>query len=497
LIKLKNKNESSKKEALLMLDEDKINSKLKNINNKVLSEESIETKTKEEIKNNNKINYGKEEVKKLIQNYGTPYYPDDINDEIYPQEIQAAHSKNKNKNEKKNFKDEEVEYMPVNNLLSSQDSIKNNYIKTINEININKLQSDKRQLNNITINNNFITNNVLAKIQTSKIQNELSTFHFGFNYKSKKENESSIKSRQNNETSKIYNLAIFKNSFELSAFKNEEKIDVDLKNILEEKDENRKENKEIFDKKENKIFNNNSKSDSYSSGSDSQSSSSSRSSSKKEENKKPEKSFTCEIPVKKLMHSSSSSSATIKQNINIDKKFMIYENKRLKFNAEYFNINQITKGKFAKNKGFQDYIKKIIIQKMSDLNHSRIELPEIRHLINTNRASLPNSKKKISKKYTAFLPFNVFRNDKGKMNTNKNQRSNLMDSELNPEGKESNIGKKKLIRKSNNNITFMNYINRNIRDDSAVLNNPGKFYGGLFNDIMKKYTKANIKQFPK
>ena len=497
LIKLKNKNESSKKEALLMLDEDKINSKLKNINNKVLSEESIETKTKEEIKNNNKINYGKEEVKKLIQNYGTPYYPDDINDEIYPQEIQAAHSKNKNKNEKKNFKDEEVEYMPVNNLLSSQDSIKNNYIKTINEININKLQSDKRQLNNITINNNFITNNVLSNIQTSKIQNELSTFHFGFNYKSKKENESSIKSRQNNETSKIYNLAIFKNSFELSAFKNEEKIDVDLKNILEEKDENRKENKEIFDKKENKIFNNNSKSDSYSSGSDSQSSSSSRSSSKKEENKKPEKSFTCEIPVKKLMHSSSSSSATIKQNINIDKKFMIYENKRLKFNAEYFNINQITKGKFAKNKGFQDYIKKIIIQKMSDLNHSRIELPEIRHLINTNRASLPNSKKKISKKYTAFLPFNVFRNDKGKMNTNKNQGSNLMASELNPEGKESNIGKKKLIRKSNNNITFMNYINRNIRDDSAVLNNPGKFYGGLFNDIMKKYTKANIKQFPK
>ena len=414
-----------------------------------------------------------------------------------PEIRHLINSKNNYNNEKNNnYKDEELEYMPINNLLSSQDSIKNNYIKTINEININKLKDDKRQLNNVFINNNFITNNVIANIQTSKIKNELSTFHFGFNYKSKKENESSIKSNKNNETRKIYNLAIFKNSFELSAYKNEEKIDVDLKNILEEKDGNKKEIIEILDKKENKIFNNNKKNASYSSKSGNFSSSSSRS--KKEDNENPEKSFTCEMPVKKLMHSSSSSSETMKKNINIDKNFMIYENKRLKFTAEYFNINQITQGKFAKNKGFQEYIQKIIIQKMSDLNHSRIELPEIRHLINSNRAQLPNSKKKISKKYSAFLPFNILRNDKGKMSTNKNQRSNLLASVINPEGKESNIGKKKLIRKSNNNnITFMNYINRNIRDDSAVLNNPGKFYNGLFNDIMKKYSKINIKQFQK
>ena len=36
---------------------------------------------------------------------------------------------------------------------------------------------------------------------------------------------------------------------------------------------------------------------------------------------------------------------------------------------------------------------------------------------------------------------------------------------------------------------LLNYININIRDDSAVLNNPGKFYGGLFNDIMRQYNK--------
>ena len=146
----------------------------------------------------------------------------------------------------------------------------------------------------------------------------------------------------------------------------------------------------------------------------------------------------------------------------------------------------------------QEHIKNVIIKKLSDLSHSRIELPEITHLINSNRSPLPNNKKKISKKYSAFLPFQNWRNDKVKNSINKNQRSNFMDSELNDRGKDTNLSKKKTHRKSNNNVMLLNYINRNIRDDSAVLNNPGKFYNGLFNDIMKKYTKVNnIKQFQK
>ena len=43
----------------------------------------------------------------------------------------------------------------------------------------------------------------------------------------------------------------------------------------------------------------------------------------------------------------------------------------------------------------------------------------------------------------------------------------------------------------------MNYVNRNIRDDSVVLNNPGKFYNGLFSNIMKNYPKGSIKQISK
>ena len=67
--------------------------------------------------------------------------------------------------------------------------------------------------------------------------------------------------------------------------------------------------------------------------------------------------------------------------------------------------------------------------------------------------------------------------------------------------KESNIAnkeKKKLIRKSTNmNFIILNKINKNIRDDSAVLNNPDQFYNGLFHGLIRKYTKANYKPFQK
>ena len=57
--------------------------------------------------------------------------------------------------------------------------------------------------------------------------------------------------------------------------------------------------------------------------------------------------------------------------------------------------------------------------------------------------------------------------------------------------------KKKIIKKNNNSENLLNYVNRNIRDDSVVLNNPGKFYNGLFSNIMKNYPKGSIKQISK
>ena len=49
-------------------------------------------------------------------------------------------------------------------------------------------------------------------------------------------------------------------------------------------------------------------------------------------------------------------------------------------------------------------------------------------------------------------------------------------------------------RRKNNDEFLLDYVNRNIKDDNAVLNNPGKFYNGLFGAIMKKVNKGKMKQ---
>ena len=126
-----------------------------------------------------------------------------------------------------------------------------------------------------------------------------------------------------------------------------------------------------------------------------------------------------------------------------------------------------------------------------------MELPRIRESIKVkvSNNALPLNKKKISKKFSVFLPLVNIRNDNLKNNIPKNQRINLMTSELNEKG--ILFWKKKINKKSNFNDIFLNQITRNIRYDSIVLNDPGKFYNGLFNGLMKKYTKANFKQFQK
>ena len=131
------------------------------------------------------------------------------------------------------------------------------------------------------------------------------------------------------------------------------------------------------------------------------------------------------------------------------------------------------------------------------MNHSKVELPRIRESLKRkiSCSALPLNKKKISKKFSAYLPSVHSRENKLKSVYPKNQKNILMNSELNDKGTPNNIVKKKINGKSADD-NFLNHINRNIRDDGEVLNDPGKFYGGLFNGLMKKYTKANFK-FPK
>ena len=439
--KNKNKNNTSKKEKT---------SDKRDLNNKTISEESDETRIKEELNKNNKKIKNKNE------------------------EINSINSKNNNNIE-------ELEYSPFNYILSSQGSMKNNYIQTINEFNLNKINYDKRNPNNFTINNNFITNKVINNINPQRIKNELSIAHFNFNFKRKNEISNAIQ-KQNNDINKINNLSIFKNSFEITAIKKEKNINLKNKKIVSNKN------------KINNNFTSNDSDSSFSSSSD-----------KKNKNKSREldKSFTYEIPLKKIKHSSSSSDSSSSQNISKNKPYKIQKNKRFKFNAEYFNLNKLTKGKFSNNLKFQNYIKNIIIEKLSDINHSKVELPRIKESIKAkvSNSALPLNKKKISKKFSAYLPLSNIRNENLKNSIHKMHRNNLMISLQNEKGNhENNSTKKKIYRKSNksnNNDVFLKQVTRNIRDDSAVLNDPGKFYNGLFNGLMKRYTKANFKQFPK
>ena len=174
----------------------------------------------------------------------------------------------------------------------------------------------------------------------------------------------------------------------------------------------------------------------------------------------------------------------------------IYQNKGLKFQSKYFNINQITKGEFSKNINFQNTIRNIILEKMPIFYRPKIEFSGIVSNLQRKVSNSVSPKKKIPKKFTGF-PLSNLSNEKFKFSFGKNQRSNFMNSELNDKKRQSAAARKKINRKSNKNIILLNYINRNIKDDSDVLNNPDKFYNGLFNGLMKRYTKANAKPFQK
>ena len=209
------------------------------------------------------------------------------------------------------------------------------------------------------------------------------------------------------------------------------------------------------------------------------------------------KSFIYKLPVKNILNSSNTNNSNIKKKEIVDKDYQIYKNKELKYNADYFNLNQITNGKFAKNINFQNYIKNIILEKISDLTHSNLELPRVKNrfkFFNLNGTSL-TPKKIVSKKYSTTLPFHNYSTDK-KMNTFlKHQRNNYSLSELKEIEEGNDCSKKQKGRKTNNHSNLLNYVNKNIKDDNTVLHEPGKFYSGLFNNIMKNYSNTNLNLF--
>ncbi len=456
-------------------------------------------KQKPSVKNKIALSEKSKTIKIKNKKSGNEFYQRNISDEIFNKKKKKAIKEIKSDYNKNN---EEVEYIPVNHFLSSQDSIKNNFI-TIND-NKNQIFNQSNEIKNqFTVNNNFITNNVINNINGWKSNTELSTFHFGFKFKSN--NNKSMKTfgkknNKNNKLSKLYNLAIFKNSFELSTLKNEDKYNIDLKrsrNNIFKINKGKNYAKNIL----NKSFNS-SKSFSENDTSNNNCSNSSCSCKNKEIKKirNSSKKESSNKEIKNLSFSYSSSQSTIKQNISIKEDIIICRNQGFNLNAEYFNFNQLTNGIFSKIKKLQNYIKNILLKKISRLEYSKIELPKIKNIINSEKTNKikPLNITTISKNFSRHIPYdNNTRIEKFKSSLVKNQKSNLFSSELNVKTKKSGIFKKKIIKKNNNNENLLNYVNRNIRDDSVVLNNPGKFYNGLFSNIMKNYPKGSIKQISK
>jgi hypothetical protein len=135
-----------------------------------------------------------EEKNNLIRFFGTPYRPEDINDEIYQGE-QMFDSTSQRDNSEQEFPQINKQFMSY--------SIENNKLSKLQK-NLNgpfKL-NNKNKANNFTINNNFYTHNIINNYNNkNKLDSKLSIHKFNFNINCK------INKKK---------LQIFKNSFQIS-----------------------------------------------------------------------------------------------------------------------------------------------------------------------------------------------------------------------------------------------------------------------------------------
>ena len=518
-------NSNSNKNSITVNKDGKSLTKLKNlkISNQNGTEKSSSVK---------KIVYGEEETNNLIKFFGTPYYPEDINDEVYPGENFDILSQR----DKINYAYEQ-EYSPANNLLLSYDNSKNNISKnnkllpssSINNIEINN------KLNNLTINNNYITNNVFSNINSSKYNQNLSIFKFDLYFKSHK------LLGQINESSKMLNFTIDKESFEISPnksmniFNNENASNE--KNILVKNKNNcvsREENLQIRKQKKKRISHNdfdiqkvntnvnrvrhnsciNNQKENFKKESESYSSSESLSfdsySINSSVNKK-DNLFIFSPKARKERNSLKSFNSTEKKKNN-NKIFKITQNIIIKINSNYENLNKITNGLFSKSKNLQNCIKNILINKIK--KHKKEETPSPKKIRNASSLKLFKLKTMARKMPDKFTKNNLYKITIAENKLKKTEVKSLfkkpMISDIHdqnsivPVKKNNNgfkdsskysscthsISKKSRIKKKNDEF-LLDYVNKNIRDDNAVLNNPGKFYNGLFSNIMKKVTIKN------
>ena len=553
----------------------KSNSNKINIKNNILNKSNNPKEINENIIDNNSNNisgkkvakYGEEETNNLMKFFGTPYYPEDINDEVYPGEIFEIASQREITN---NY---EQEYSPANNfLLSYDETSKNNFSikknKILSQASLNNIDINNKT-NNFTINNNYITNNVINNVNPNKsnLNLNLSISKFNLNFKSDKHFQLYFQN-------KVSDFTIFKQSFEISSREKHENFDIKeinsvslynnvkktnntLKKKMTIKKVNLKPKKTVANK--NKDYNNivinssnvkkrrrlNScndiqavdkklESDSFSSSEsfnfDSFSSSLSNNINNNNiisninNNNNDGNIFICKPQIKNKRNSICSVKTMRRGNKFINKKFKISQNIIIKIKSNYENLNMITNGKFSKSKKLQDCIKNILTKKLLKHKKKKEECisPKPQRIRNTNSLKLIKNKtmaKNIPAKFTKNNLYKVtlaeeklkktevkslFKKpmiselqDKNSIIQVKKNNNNINNSRLKDSSQYSSfcnsIPKRGKTRKKNDEF-LLDYVNKNIRDDNAVLNNPGQFYNGLFNNIMKKVTIKKIKK---
>ena len=239
---------------------------------------------------------------------------------------------------------------------------------------------------------------------------------------------------------------------------------------------------------------------------------------KKKNSNNNEHIFICKPQIKRQRNSICFFKREKRGNKNNNKKFQICQNIIIKISSYYENLNMITNGKISKIRKFQVYFKKIITNKLlknkeKEENFNSQNLPNstnikyIKHKSmaknmpikigknNLYKVSQAEKKLKITDvNNTIQKPLNSQVQDKKYATKTKKSIINIDDLNDSSQNSSSHIfiakrGKTK--KKNNDNGFLLDYVNRNIKDDNAVLNNPGRFFNGLFNGIMKKNCNKN------
>ena len=446
--------------------------------------------------------YVNEEMNNVLKFFGTPYYPEEINDEIYQGEnfkvysVENEEGYNDNEYIQNNTFGKKEQKLFSDPICLSADAYKNNNenssslstIKLKNKLfNINIFNSNK---------NNFKSNTVNDKNQ----KNKLCLSHFSLNYDSNlRSSNNNIRNIQENNNKNKVEFSVYKTSLELLS-ESKENEDINTKTI-----NNKNKNKNdisgfFYMKKSNTVLGKcKSSSDlsSYTENDDVKSYSESINKNKScDKNSKGEAKIktnrnnivkNCDIKnnieyksgsivnssqsektscFDKLLFNGISDIFASKNNNECSKLKLSKSNFSIKIKSAYKNLNKLSNYEYMKDKNYQKIIKHLIKKKYKKENN-----------IIQNVIKFPTYDKTTDKRNE------IKRFQKEKMKKNK---KNVNDDIIKLSKNNKDNISKHCSRDFKNKDDEILLANKNLEKDNAVLKNPEKFYTGFFNNLMKK-----------